>query len=68
MNTPRPTRLTTAQRVACSLVSAFVTALIFSAQFGLAIAYGESAEAILAARQTQPPVAQQATPIVQPQS
>jgi hypothetical protein len=66
MNALQPQAI--AIRVASLLASLVVTALIVGGQFGIADAYARQADAVLAAKIAQQPVAQQAVPAPQPRS
>ncbi len=55
-------------RATSLLASAAITALIVGSQLGMADGYTQKADAVLAAKNAQQPVAQQAAPAAQPRS
>jgi len=68
MHTRTPTPLPFHQRAACLLASLLVTALLLSSQLGLAGAYTQQADSLLAARSLQQPKAQQIAPSKSPRA
>ena len=59
---------TFATRAASLLASAAITALIVASQLGIADGYTQQADALLAARHAQPPVAQNTAASAQPRT
>lgn len=66
MNAPQSQAIVT--RAASWLASLLVTTLIVGSQLGIADSYTKQADALLAAKKTPQPVAQQAAPAAQPRS